>query len=193
MLFMRLLFILSVSAISTNVEAYDGTEKPTTSTNDPGCAVFKMYSVLTENDCDAAGENITVFEGSTCDPKKSTKVLYLKNGMGQWFAGLFESYLFVDNGTGPDGRDLTIYDLRKKKQVYEATYSPLMDPRIEDNALIFYKDLGDLRDKEHLNCPDAEKWLHESGLGYGFEQKTKVDLKSMTEKTIGKVSCSSRQ
>lgn len=194
MMFKRLwLILLLVGTIWTNVAAYDGTEKPKTSTNDPGCAVFKMHSVLIENDPDAAGMHITVFEGSTCDPKKSIKVLYLKNDMGQWFAGLFEPYLFVDNGTGPDGRGLAIYDLKQRKLVYSAAYSPIMDPKIENNALIFYKDLQDLRYKEHRHCPDAEKWLHESGLDYGFEQKTKVDLKSMTEKTIGKISCSQRQ
>jgi hypothetical protein len=179
--------------LSTNVEAYDGTEKLTTSTNDPRCAVFKIHSVLTEDDRDAAGESITVFEGSKCDPKKSRTVLYLKNDMGQGFAGLFEPNLFVDQGTGPDGRGLAIYDLIKKKQVYYAVYSPIMEPRIENNALIFYKDLSDLRYKEHRHCPDAEKWLHESGLDYGFEQKTKVDLKTMTDKAIGKVRCSQRQ
>lgn len=194
MTFKRLCFsFLYVIVLSTYVGAYDGTEKPTTSMNDPGCAIFKMHSVLTENDRDAAGENITVFEGSTCDPKKSRTVLYLKNDMGQWFAGLFEPYLLVDSGTGPDGRSLAIYDLKKKKLVYSAAYSPIMDPRIENNSLIFYKDLQDLRYKEHRHCADSEKWLHESGLDYGFEQKTKVDLKSLTEKNIGKINCSPRQ
>ena len=186
-----------VSVLSTHVEAYepsnkyDGTEKPTT-VNDSGCATFKMYSVITLEDDDYAGENIKVFKGSTCDPKKSRKVLYLKNKHAYWFAGLFESYLFVDSGTGPDGSDVLIYDLIKKKLVYSETYSSKDNPRIKDGKLIFYKELGDLSDKENRHCPGAKKWLQQ-GLNYGFEQKTIVDLKSMTEKTIGKISCSVRQ
>lgn len=170
---------------------YNGTEKPL-SLSDSECAIFKEYSVFTKNDDEDAGENIKVYKGSTCDPKKSKKILDLKNDMGRWFAGLYESYLFVDNGTGPDGRVMEIYDLLKKKLIYSASYSSKEDPRIRNDNLIFYKDLEGLVDKEELHCPDAKKFLLQS-LGYGFEQKTEVDLKSMSEKAIDKISCSVRQ
>ncbi len=109
------------------------------------------------------------------------------------FEGVYNHFLFTDSGTGPDGRGVAIYDLKKKKTVYYAVYSPITEPRIENNALIFYIDLYDLRYKEHRYCPDAEKWLRESGLDYGFEQKTKFDLDSLVEKGIGKITCSERQ
>ena len=35
--------------------------------------------------------------------------------------------------------------------------------------------------------------VYDSGLDYGFEQKTKLDLDSLVEKGIGKISCSQRQ
>jgi hypothetical protein len=123
-------------------------------------------------------------------PQKEQELLRINSGA---FFGLYRHFVFTESGTGPDGRGIEIYDLEKKKMVYSVIYSPVGVPRIENNALIFYKDLQDLRYKEHRYCPDAEKWLRESGLDYGFEQRTKVDLDSLMEKGIGKITCSKRQ
>lgn len=158
------------------------------------CYIFHQYIVLEFAGVDADDQKLVVrkridSKDLNCSLPEKEQQLSIIEGGGLF--GLHRHFIFTDSGTGPDGRIITIYDIEKKKMVYSSVYSPAGNPSIKDNALIFYKDLTELKHKRH--CPDAEKWLYESSLDYGFEQKTKVNLDTLLEKGIGKITCSQRQ
>ncbi len=163
------------------------------------CYIFSRYVVffpyLNPSQIQDADENHMVFRKRSDDndfncslPKKEQELLRIDSGA---FYGIYRHFVFVESGTGPDGREIAIFNLEKKKMVYSAIYSSIAKPSIENNAMVFYKDLGMLDYKR--KCANAEKWLQENGLGYGFEQKTRVDLDTFIEKPLGEITCSERQ
>jgi hypothetical protein len=176
--------LLSTANAQESITGADSLIKRIETPTRDACYIYRRYIVmfpyLDPNKIQDAEENLMVFKKRSDDndlncslPKKEQELLRIESGA---FFGLYRHFVFTESGTGPDGRGIAIYDLEKKKMVYSANYSPIGVPRIENNALIFYKDFSDLRYKEYRHCPDAEKWLRDSGLDYGFEQKTKLDL-----------------
>ncbi len=138
--------------------------------------IISVRKRASENDfsCNMLSQKSKIF---TIDGSDSTET----------FIGIYKHFLFTDSGTGPDGRGIWIYDLRKKKDVYYSYSGNQM--KIQNNALFFDKDI---EPQIKVECPGAEKWESE-GFSTGFEQYTQVDLDSFHEVSIGEISCSQRQ
>jgi len=160
------------------------------------CYVFSRYVILTKETEDGVGEDIHIWlREPSSDPKRScagksvNAYFTIKNDDSNFFFGLFGQYLFVDIGTGPEPRGLSVFDLSKKKKIYEASYNTPIKIGA-DGALDFWKPLE--KDLPKKDCPQAKKWERQ-GLGYGFERRVIVDLKSLKERAVGLPRCTPRQ
>jgi hypothetical protein len=105
-----------------------------------------------------------------------------------YFLGIFDHWLIVDSGTGPDPRGLTIYDLNTKKKIYECSYS---DPiYINHGKLIFWTEIGKA---DENNCPHFKEWLHNYGGTPAIDGKVEFDFKFLTLQHLSDEKCNPRQ
>jgi hypothetical protein len=174
-----------------------GTEVPAAHKREGhACYVYDKYVVFVTEDSETVGEQIKVAlrqpqadPAKSCDVKAAKTYLLIPNDDANFFFGLAGDYLFIDSGTGPEPRGLTIYSLSKKKKVYTDSYSQPITLG-KDRRLDFYKPSekdGDLKD-----CREASKWQAEQ-LGVGWDQRVILDLTTMREMTVGRLRCSPRQ
>ena len=79
-----------------------------------------------------------------------------------FFSGVYKNYLFIDNGTGLNGRNLKIWSIGEKKVIFDTPYEG--DLSIKDDKLNFLKpiDLNKTKLPAPVNCPDAENWKKEA-------------------------------
>jgi hypothetical protein len=160
------------------------------------CYVYDRYVVKTTETADGVGEEIRVSlrgqssaAAAACDVKGAATHYLIENDDSNFFFGISGDYLFVDVGTGPEPRELRIYDLARKKRVYTASYS---EPIKVSGGLTldYYQALE--KELPRSQCPQAGKWEKE-GLGFGFEQRVVLDLATLKEQKIGRPRCSPRQ
>ncbi|MBL7814561.1 MAG: hypothetical protein JNL70_06115 [Saprospiraceae bacterium] len=141
-------------------------------------AKHKIKTVLSE---EGVGEEIYVFTEGVKD------TFWIENIDAHHFYGIKDNLMFVDNGTGPNGRSLLIYDLKNRKPVHEARYETEM--RFEQNKLIYMTplDTRNLRLAASV-CPDREKW-EKQGLSFGYGQYISFDLSSHEAEERGEYTC----
>jgi len=111
----------------------------------------------------------------------------IKNEWAEYFAGLKTDLLLLDSTTGPGPSGLTIWDLIKRKKVYEGSWS---DPEESGNdSLVFWMETGEAYDN---NCPERAKW-ESHGLGAAIETKVILDLSDFRISKTKETRCSPRQ
>jgi hypothetical protein len=105
-----------------------------------------------------------------------------------YFLGIFDHWLIVDSGTGPDPRGLSIYDLNTKKKIYDGSYSePIY---ISHGKLIFWTEIGKA---DENNCPHFKEWLHNYGGTPAIDGKVEFDFKFLTLQHLSEEKCNPRQ
>jgi len=102
----------------------------------------------------------------------------LKNSDANYFVGISNNFLFIDNGTGPDARDIFIYDLSKRKEVYRLGYNKDIIGIKEGRYFEYW--IGEPATKRQ--CPDSYDELKQGGNQPSIETVIRLDLK--TFKTI---------
>ncbi len=131
--------------------------------------------------------------GAPCDidKKKASHIIGTGETEGSnFFSGVYKNYLFIDQGTGPDHRILSIYDLAQKKLILFTEYS---DPKLIDGVLTYYKTLvPDPGVIENIPCPNAEKWKEQS-LTILYEQKQTFTLNTAARLPVNEYRCRAGQ
>jgi len=99
---------------------------------------------------------------------------------------LENNFLILDEGTGPYPRVLIIFDLLKKKNIYEDSYSGPVT--IKDNKINYWSDTSEKATKE--NCLNFEKY-ESSGLlsGSAIEAYVTLDLLTLSKIDLGQRRC----
>ncbi len=111
----------------------------------------------------------------------------IPNEWAEYFAGLKGNLLFLDSTTGPGPSGFTIWNLKKRKKVYEGTWS---DPEeFKDESLVFWLETGDANDD---NCPEIKEWKSH-GLKGAIETKVILDLTDFKLSKTSEKRCSPRQ
>ena len=159
-----------------------GTENPVIKECNSGKAyLYQGYEIHVEPSPELEGMNIFLYspeisQGNPCktDRKNASHIIGTGETEGNnFFAGVYRNYLFIDQGTVPHLRILSVYDLSNKKLVLFTEYS---DAELKDGVLTYFKTLvpkpGVVAD---ISCPDAEKWK-EQGLTVLYEQRENFDL-----------------
>ncbi len=142
---------------------------------------YASYKVSTMASKEGVGEDISIVGTDKKD------VFNIKNTDAHHFFGIKKDLLFVDNGTGPNGRSVLIYDLKKHALIHEAKYEAEMT--IEQDKLT-YKTPIDTRNIRLMAsvCPDKDKW-EKQGFGVGYAMIMVFDLTTKEVVSTGEYSC----
>lgn len=176
-----------------------GTENPIIKECSQGNAyIYKQYEIQVEPSPDETGMNIFLYSpevsgGNPCNLDRKTASHIISTGEtaeSNFFAGLYKDYLFIDQGTGPDQRILSIYNLLDKELILFTEYS---SPSLKDGVITFYKTLvPDPGVIENIPCPEAQKWI-DQGLTVLYEQKETFTLETKTRAPIREYRCRAGQ
>ena len=140
-----------------------GSDKTSVSKS-PESSVFKyqQYVVKTTPAKDSAGEDIAVSDAT------GQEIWLLDNGSSaNSFYGISYDHVFVDMGTGPDGRKLLVFNLLNKKTVLEAGY--IGDLSISSEGLLSYYLPVTEKQAGKVDCPEKASW-EKQGLAVGYGQ-----------------------
>jgi hypothetical protein len=111
----------------------------------------------------------------------------IRNEWAEYFAGLKGDLLILDSTTGPGPSGLVIWDLKKRKKVYEDSWS---DPEeSKDNSLVYWTETGEATDN---NCPELKQWKSD-GLEAAIETKVVLNLSNFKISKTKETRCSQRQ
>jgi len=176
-----------------------GTENPIIKKCQNGAAyIYKEYEIKVEPSPELQGMNIFLYApetsgGDPCDIEKKNASHIIGTGETEgsnFFAGVYKNYLFIDQGTGPDHRILSVYDLNQKKLILLTEYS---DPKLQNGLLTYYKTLvPDPGVIKNIPCPEAEKW-ESQGLTVLYEQKETFTLSTARRLPIREYRCRAGQ
>lgn len=130
---------------------------------------------------DGVGEEIHVVSLGQKD------TFWLENIEAHHFFGVKNNFLFVDNGTGPNGRTIVVFDLTTRQNIHEARYEK--DISIQANKMTYLApiDTRNIRLRDTV-CPDKDKW-EKQGLSAGYAQYVEFDFQTKEEKQTGNYSC----
>ncbi|MEM7009210.1 MAG: hypothetical protein AAF462_08770 [Thermodesulfobacteriota bacterium] len=176
-----------------------GTENPIIKDCAKGKAyLYNNYEIHVEPSPEHWGMNIFLYspdvsQGNPCtlDRKTASHIISAREtGENNFFAGLYKNYLFLDQGTEPEQRILSVYDLATKRLILLTEYS---DPALKDGVLTFYKTLvpepGVI---ENIPCPKSQSWK-DKGLNVLYEQKENYTLETETRLPIREYRCRAGQ
>ncbi|MBI4823480.1 MAG: hypothetical protein HY805_04530 [Nitrospirae bacterium] len=155
------------------------------------CYDYDKYFVITAEPPASPGSNILVkrkadYDGSiACSYIVEDKDFEVKNEWAEYFFGIYEDLLFVDSGTCPCPRLLIIYDISKKKEVYETSYSETIE--IDGSKLSFW---FETEEANRENCPNYDEISH--GISAAIETLVILDLKDFTLHKTDKTRCEHR-
>jgi hypothetical protein len=112
--------------------------------------------------------------------------LEIKNEWAEYYAGLRGDLLILDSTTGPGPSGLTIWDLKKRKKVFEGSWS---DAVIQDDSILYWTETGKAT---HENCPGLAE-LESQGLGAAIETRVLLQFSDFTITKTKETRCSPRQ
>lgn len=125
--------------------------------------IYQHYTVKIVNNQDQPGQQITVVRDSG---RADFIVPMPENG---YFNGVCRNKMFVDAGTGPDGRMLFVYDLDRMSQFFQTPYCGDMKI-LHDDRLYFMVPVDEKEVTKMPDCPEKEQW-QKDGLRVGYGQR----------------------
>ena len=111
----------------------------------------------------------------------------IKNEWAEYFFGLKHDLLILDSTTGPGPSGLIIWDLVKRKKVYEDSWSDA--DLTKDDTLVYWTETGEATDS---NCPELAKWKSQ-GFEAAIETKVILNLTNFQITKTRQTRCSPRQ
>lgn len=148
--------------------------------------IYQNYTVQVAPKTDGPGEVVVVKYTNTL-----SSLFTVPMPDAGYFHGMWADYMFVDAGTGPDGREITIFNLKDKTREYTSAYCDTLMV-LPDGKLWFYVPGKEDEMKEKPDCPQQAEWASK-GLGVGYGQRTVYNLRtrSLTRKSEWK--CHAKQ
>ncbi|MBZ9934695.1 hypothetical protein LB518_00190 [Mesorhizobium sp. BR1-1-16] len=160
----------------------------------PKCTSNASYLIVEVSHGEDVG-NTYLVRDNTASPKPacSTKKLKTDFVVGSrddafYLLKLVGNYLLIDAGTGPD-RDLLIYDLASKKQVFSGGYSD-DDIKIDSSKVVFWTGSAEKATKK--NCKDLAS-IEKNGLTPVIEALATFDFTSGKLTRSNNLRCSAEQ
>jgi hypothetical protein len=126
-------------------------------------------------------------EKLSCDYSLGNGDFEIKNEWAEYFAALKGDLLILDSTTGPGPSGLIIWNLEKRKKVFEGTWSN--PEKIRDNSLVYWLETGKATED---NCPGLKEW-RQHGLGGAIETRVILNLSDFTISRAEETRCSPRQ
>ncbi|HRI60026.1 MAG TPA: hypothetical protein PK228_09895 [Saprospiraceae bacterium] len=147
--------------------------------------IYQHYTVVITRNNDQPGEQITVKR----DSGRADFVIPMPEA--GYFKGVCRNKLFVDEGTGPDGRRLVVFDLDKNLQFFSTDYCG--EPQIIQSERVYYLLPVDEKDVTRIpDCPEKEQWIKD-GLKVGYGQRCIFNLLVRTNTRKSEWACVAMQ
>jgi hypothetical protein len=153
--------------------------------NDDFVYTYAGYRIRVRPNNEEPGEKISFSKGNTGG--SPTAVAVPEAG---YFAGLSGRHLFIDAGTGPNGRELYIVDLESNREVYHSAYEGTAE--LQAGKLRFYVPVDASHVRPLPSCPEKDEWVR-NGLGVGYAQLRTYDLQSGKEQALQQYMCFATQ
>ncbi|MDD3266776.1 MAG: hypothetical protein PHC75_06325 [Burkholderiales bacterium] len=166
--FFLFLSLVYIPAYADNI-LLKGSDKPkqVRITSNSACYEYGKFNVITKPL--STGELILV-KKDDCLWNES-KGWVVNSGLASFFAGVYKNKIIIDQGTLSAPRDLLIYDIHTKKQVFNSRY--FTDVYLSNNKLIYWDASNKVATKD--NCIVFESAIS-SGLSATLMNKMVVDL-----------------
>lgn len=145
--------------------------------------LFSYPTALVEvlADPERVGEFIRVI------PQGEGKTIELSDPQTEiFFYGMAHGHIFVDNGSGPDGRFFQVYDLKTGKEVFSATYIGEAQEITPDGEFVVFVPVE--KPSTEIDCPRQKDW-EAVGLGTGYGKKRTFHLKTHQTRDEAEVRC----
>ncbi|GEM_PF-1537221 len=145
---------------------------------------FKIRVEYAEMEDGSAGESITLVRNDGSD-----STLISRKGFN-FFYGVADNYLFVDEGTYDLGRTMHIYDINTNQEIGKFDFDDA-EVILQNNQISFFVLLDDNAAaalKPKPKC-DKEQEIKEAGLGLGYTQKYIFDLTTRKATPTKEYSC----
>jgi hypothetical protein len=154
---------------------------------------FLNYNVISSTIEGTAGEKVEVYRNCSATISDSISVsltdsvLFSCEGMGVWFYGVKDKYIFFDHGTGPD-RAMEIDNIETKEKILQTGYS---SPVSVDSCLsVTYFTYGGKATES--NCSEYKKYISE-GLEPYIAKKVSFNILTRQRKDLGETHCEAFQ
>ena len=155
---------------------------------------YSEYTIYTVPSDQLPGEDIYVYktdkkDRDPCKVKDREALITYDNeilGAANFFAGLNLGHIFIDQGTGPTFRGLSIYELDNNKLVFFSNYTDLV---LADGTLTYYASIHP-REFFHAKnaCNQMGKWT-EQGLSTHYQRQYTFNLVTGEKKPVDKYRC----
>lgn len=160
------------NAFAVNNDLLSGTESPVsvTSTSDGKCYLYQDSTVIIKSNDSEAGEVILikVVPDKKCKWDKSAWKI---TGPANYYFGKYRNLIFVDNGTGPDLRQISIFDINNHIQQFNDSY--VAPVNINKNQFTYWQPAATIATKE--NC-DKFAEASKTGLTPQIQKQIQVNL-----------------
>jgi len=138
---------------------------------------YSNYVVYEQFNPEKGTNDILVLERNkenNCTRNISKAIFVLKEQENGFFINLFQNFIFIDYGTGPDARTLSVYNFKTGKKVLDTPYSDTLIKIGKDSVSIWIES----SDTNFTKCAEYQKWK-ENGLEAGIVVEHYFDLKSL--------------
>jgi hypothetical protein len=195
-----LIFLLSHNLWGTEIKQTDiktnfllGSQITAADSGNVTCYDFPEYYIIARDVPDGVGTDFLIKYKS--NPKEKLPCSYvmlngdleIKNEFAEYYAGLKKDLLILDSTTGPGPSGLIIWDLEKRKKVFEGSWS---DPEeSNDSTLVYWLETDEATEG---NCPRLKEWQSE-GLSGAIETKVILNLPIFSITKTKETRCSPRQ
>jgi len=202
-----LVISLSGAAAQTDTPApppsftlFPGTETPRVEQCPSGAAyIYKEYTIYVSEAPGSPGQDIFFSKSPSpasgpCVTGKESKYFTIRSadsGGACYFSGISGDYLFIDQGTGPSYRTLSIFDMRDK--TYPLSAVRYADAVIEGGNFTYYETMDEVEGAlAKIPCPKAPEWKRQ-GLNVVYEEQMSFDLKTGRQNSLRRFRCSPAQ
>jgi hypothetical protein len=136
---------------------------------------YPEAKVTVKSNSDSVGETINV-NGTD-----------IKNEDAYSFYGVYNNFLFIDNGSGPNGSELLVYGIKEKKMLFRTHYEGELT--LNKDKINYIMPMYATKAKfSKVNCPEKAKW-EKDGLSIGYGLPMQYDLTTLTPSETGSVTC----
>lgn len=139
------------------------------------CLHYDDATIVTQDqDKNIPGEQILVKNSPNANCEWSIESNWLiDSGQASYFSGKYKNWLLIDRGTGPDNRDILVYDIVTHQNAYSNVYGK--PSYIESDVLYYWKNVDMLATADNCNkFSDAQKL----GLSAQLQHLVGVNLES---------------
>lgn len=162
----------------------------------PACFDNEQYHVVAQDLDDGPGQRIAVFRraaSGALPPCAATPAKASPPALAvpeeSYAVGLKQDFLLLDQGTGPNGRELLLWDLRSARVAWRSPFDELLPERSSD-TLRFWR--PEKTPADEARCPQLRQWRRES-LGAQMQQQVRVHLPDLSVQPLGRWRCSATQ